>query len=157
MKKITVGFSRPKGNIFPFFSWGIRIFQGWTDYSHVYVKTNSKKLNRDIIYQASGLQVNFIGANYFYEHVHVIKEFVIEIEDSDYLNMMRFMVDNAGKPYSFRDILAISLKSKKLLDGDKGFVCSNLIGTILHKFKGLSSDKNIELLIPKDIYNILIK
>ena len=155
MKNITIGFSRPKGKICPCFSWGIRLFQGWTPYSHVYIKINSKSLDRDLIYQASGTQVNFMGSELFYGHVHVFEEFEIQIKDEDYIEMMKFCIDNAGKPYSARDILAILFSSEKLLDGREKFICSELVGIILEDYADISSGKKIPT--PKDIYNLLVE
>jgi len=155
MKYITIGFSRPKGKKFPIFSWGIRFFQGWTDYSHVYLKFSSNSLDRDIIYQASGTQLNFMGSKIFEDHAHMIEEFVLEINDTDYRSLLQFCIDNAGKPYSIRDILAILLKSRKLLDNESGFVCSNLMGYILQNYLKITLNKDYEMYTPKDIYSIL--
>jgi len=155
MKKITIGFSRPKGKICPCLSWGIRLFQGWTPYSHVYVKFHSNSLDRDVIYQASGLQVNYIGSKLFYKHVHVVDEFSLEISDEDYRKMMQYTVDNAGKPYSLKSIFAILFKIESWCDGDDSFVCSELIGEILRKYTDVSIDKSSEALTPKDIHRYL--
>ncbi|HLD91720.1 MAG TPA: hypothetical protein VI911_12035 [Patescibacteria group bacterium] len=155
MKKMIIGFSRPKGKAFPWFSWVIRAKQGFTRYSHVYVKFSSLSIQREIIYQASGTQVNYIGSVLFYKHVHVVEEFEIEISDEQYLKMMQYMVDNAGKPYSIKNILANVFRSEKLLDGDEGFVCSELAGDILEKFKGLVFDKPLDIIQPKDVYIVL--
>jgi len=155
MRKITVGFSRPKGKIFPVFSWAIRAYQGWTDYSHTYVKFTSSSLGRDIVYQASGLQVNFIGSKLFYDHVHVIDEFEFEVTDEAYKKVMQFCIDNAGKPYSMRDIFAILLKIDKLLDGNKKFICSELVAHILQDCINISCEKAPGLVTPKDLYSLL--
>lgn len=155
MKKIKIGFSKPKNHIFPIFSWGIRLFQGWTDYSHVYLKFHSDSLDKDIIYQASGLQVNFVGNELFSKHVHIIKEFEIEIDDNDYINLLQFAVDNAGKPYSIIDIIAILFNKPKLLDGNKKYICSELIATILAKYYLMTGNKSYGMYTPKDIYNFL--
>lgn len=155
MKKLIVGFSRPKGKLFPCFSWGIRLFQGWTQYSHVYLKFKSSSLSRDIIYQASGLQVNFIGKKMFYDHVHVIKEFELELTDADYIQMMKFFIDNAGKPYSIKDIIAILFNKPNLSDGNDSFICSELVALVLNRYIGISFNKPLGLLSPKDVYKII--
>lgn len=157
MKNITIGFSRPKGNICPCFSWGIRLFQGWTPYSHVYVKIKSKSFDRELIYQASGTQVNFMGSKLFYERVHMFNEFKLQIKDEDYIEMMRFCIDNAGKPYSMMDIFAILFKNEKLLDGREKFICSELVGIILKNYAKIPINKKTGMLTPKNIYNLLVE
>ncbi len=155
MKKIYVGFSRPKGKLCPCFSWGIRAFQGWTPYSHVYVKIESKSFERDLIYQASGLQVNFMGSNYFYEHVHMIEEFEVSISDENFKKMVQFCIDNAGKPYSKRDIAAILFQKEEWLDGRDKFICSELAAIILEDYTDVSFNKPLGLVTPKNIYEML--
>ncbi len=163
MKKIIIGFSRPKGVTCPCFSWAIRAYQGWTDYSHCYIKFHSKSLDRDIVYQASGLQVNFIGNLFFEDHVHVIKEFEIEITDKDYRKIMQLSVDNAGKPYSLMQILGMlyaeifGTMPEVFKDGDQKYICSELVGEILVKYCNYEFDKDLETLSPKDIFDALSK
>src|SRR5258708_2144045 len=102
MKTIKVGFSRPKAWFVPF-SWLIRLCLK-TPYSHVYIKTHSDSLNRDIIYQASGLQVNFVGNILFESKENIVKEFSLDISDEIYTNMMQDSIDIAGGPYSMWQI-----------------------------------------------------
>ena len=88
---------------------------------------------------------------------HVIDEFELEIKDDDYIEMMRFCIDNAGKPYSLRDIGAILFRSEKLLDGRDKFICSELVGTILKNYAKVPIDKKTGMLTPKNIYNLLVE
>jgi hypothetical protein len=156
MKKVVIGFSRPKKC--SLLSKLIMKVQG-TPYSHIYVKFYSASLNRELIYQASGLQVNFVGSIFFYDHHIAVKEFELEISDEVHLEALRFAVDKAGTPYSIKQlfsILAYMLTGKLLFrDGREAYVCSELIGEMLAEKIKITINKDLDIVIPKDIYNIL--
>jgi hypothetical protein len=155
MKKITIGFSRPKGNIFPILSWIIRLYQGWTPYSHVYLKFHLKPINEEIIYQASSLQVNYINPNIFNKKSHIVEEFKFDITDEDYLDLLVYTTKHVGKPYGIKNLFAILLKKESWGDEDKSFICSELVVPILKNIVGISIDKKQDLITPKDLYKIL--
>src|SRR5690349_251313 len=104
MKTIAIGFSRPKK--FNILSWLIMKVQR-TEYSHVYVRFHSDSLDRDLIYQASGLQVNFVGGTLFKDHHLTVKEFSLSVTDETYKNTLQFAVDKAGMPYSIKQLFGI--------------------------------------------------
>lgn len=159
MKTIAIGFSRPKKT--KILSWLIQKVQG-TDYSHVYLKFTSEKLKRNLIYQASGLQVNFIGEQLFTEHCTVVKECKIDVCDDTYTKIMTFAVDRAGYPYSFKQLLNIAIymitgKAKTFTSGREAYVCSELAGEILKNILKIAIEKNLDILTPEDIDKALEK
>lgn len=162
METIYIGFSRPKG-LFEPFSWAIRLLQ-WTSYSHVYIRVHSESLNRDIIYQASGFQVNFIGLNRFKTKEIVIKEFPIQVNSETKIKMLQYCTDMSGVPYGILEIFGfpwVILNSafgrhvnNPFSDGTKSFVCSEFVGDILKDVLGydLPNPQNLD---PKQIYQYL--
>lgn len=156
MKTIVIGFSRPKK--WNPISWLIMKVQ-LTNYSHVYVKFYSNSLERELIYQASGLQVNFVGSVLFYNHHLAVKEFELDISDEAHMKALRFAVDRAGTPYSIKQlfsILAYQITGKvPFKDGRNAYVCSELIGEMLTGNLQIKVDKDLDIVIPKDIYKIL--
>lgn len=162
-EKIIIGFSKSKKK-FPVFSWAIKAILG-THFSHVYVKFYSNHHKRWLIYQASGTQVNFMAEEHFNNLNEMTDEFELEITPQSKFDMMCFCIDNAGAPYSIKDVIAIFLNEvcpnfcgfvKKLLnDGKHGYVCSELVGYILQDYANISIDKDYDLLTPKDIYKLL--
>ena len=161
MREVTVGFSKPRGKILPIFSWIIRLFQG-TEYSHVYVK-HMTKYGLEIIYQASGAQVNFVSGAIFNDKNVVLREFYFSIHDVTFDNYMKYCIKNAGKPYSLMQALGILVKDFLKLDynpfsdGKSSYVCSELVGEILADMSGvILSEQNLDLLTPRDIYNTCI-
>lgn len=157
MKKIYIGFSRPKK--FAILSWLIRVVLK-TEYSHVYVKFHSDTYDRNIIYQASGLQVNFVGEKLFDEKEIIVKEFEFDVSDDTYTKMMIFAIDKAGYPYSVKqlfDIAGYMLTKKVLLseDGRNAYICSELASQMIKEDLKIPIDKDLDLITPKDVYIIL--
>jgi len=156
MKTVSIGFSRPSK--WKLLSWIIRKVQG-TDYSHVYLRFHSDSLDRDLIYQASGLQVNFVGKTLFEKDHIAVKEFDLQISDEAHKKALQFAVDTAGMPYSIKQlfgILVYSLTGKRVLqDGRSAYVCSELVAQMLSEDLGITITKDLDIVTPKDVYNIL--
>lgn len=161
MEKLIVGFSRPK--TLKLFAWLIMKAYD-TPYDHVYIKFHSDTYERDIIYQASKLMINFMGTALFEEENLIIKEFELDISMENKKKLMQFAIDNAGKPYSMREVLGLGLvRISELLgnkiknpfrDGTKAYVCSVLADYICINYTdhGL---KDFEDVSPKDLYDYL--
>lgn len=156
MRNIVIGFSKPKGKKFPIYSWIIRAFCQ-TPYSHVYLKIKTK-WDTNLIYQASGVQVNFMGEEFFNKHVEVIKEFSFEISEENYAEFMKFAITNSGAPYSLTEAVNMvtwKFFRKKLFKIEKEWVCSVLGGYVFDKY--IATEKDIfddhELITPKDVYD----
>lgn len=161
MRKIIIGFSRPRGFFKPF-SWGIRLIER-TAYSHVFIKMHSESLDVDLIYQASGTQVNFMGMEHFKNHAKILDEFEIDIDEDTYKKFMRWAVINAGAGYSLKQIFGIllikifRLKSNPFANGQCSWVCSELAGFVLKSFtKAALELSEIETMGPRKIYEICV-
>ena len=159
MKKITIGFSRPKKwNLLSYLIMKVQK----TEYSHVYIKFYSSSLDREIIYQASGLQVNFVGSEIFNKNHVTVKTYDLHVDDETYKNALVFAVDKAGISYSMKQlfhILGYMLTGKtsffnKNLDG---YVCSELAAEMLKDELNLPISENLNLIIPRDIDQLLEK
>lgn len=129
----------------------------------MYIRWYSASLDRNLIYQASGLQVNFVGLEEFSVASRIIKEFPIQVSDQAFLKVLQFAVDNSGKPYSVKELLgygwaiAFAKKTNPLGDGRKTFVCSELVGTILDEVLQIPVGKDLDLITPKDVFVLLDK
>ena len=157
MKTIAIGFSRPKK--FMILSWFIRKIQH-TDYSHVYIKFTSDKYKRNLIYQASGLQVNFVGEQVFADHCEVVKECQLQVSDEIYHKMMTFAIDKAGYPYSLKQLFNIVIytwtgKAHVLGSGRSAYVCSELAGEMLKTILNVSISEDLDIITPKDVDDAL--
>ena len=164
MKTIIVGFSRPIK--WKPFAWAIMKSYG-TNYDHVYMKFHSDSLQRDIIYQASSVMVNFMSTSVFTSNNVIVKEFPVQVSDDNYTKLMQFCVDNAGKPYSLKEVLGFACTvivgwfGKKIANpfksGTDEFVCSVLAGYILDNYTDNKTPGDFEEADPTVIYNLLEK
>lgn len=163
MDSITVGFSKPK-------TWkpfSALIMLGFNiPYDHVYIKFHSNTFNRYLVYQASGLMVNFMGKEFTDNNV-IVDEFEIPITAENKIAMIQFAIDNAGKPYGIKEafgmaiVRLVELLFKKKIknpfgDGGKTYVCSELAGYIMDQYAGAKIPADLDYMTPLDIYNYLI-
>lgn len=163
MEKLIIGFSRSKKK-FAIFSWLIRLVDG-TKYSHVYIKWYSNKLQREIIYQASGTMVNFVGTSVFLEKNEIIKEYELEISDETSLKVKQFAMDKAGIKYGLKQVLGIGYVKLMYIfgknvrnpfdDGSHTYVCSELVGEILKEKLNFGMDIDLQTITPKDIDELM--
>lgn len=160
MKIIIIGFSRPKK--FKLFAWLIMKAYG-IDYDHAYIKFYSESLDRDIIYQASKFMINFMGTKVFNDENIVTEEFKIPISKENYMALMQFAIDNAGKPYSIKEAFGLGIVRLYKLFGkniDNPFregpsVCSTLADFIIENFADVDMPGNYQDTSPKDLCDYL--
>ncbi len=161
MNEIIVGFSRPKGWFVPF-SWLIRLVT-WSPYSHAYIRYYDSYKERWIIFQASGLKVNFIGQAMFNQNETICKEFIVPISDENKKILLQKAVDECGSPYAvgqivgFSWILLMRLFGKKVQNpfySGSNYFCSELVGDDLQQLGYANLDPQV--MDPKDLYNYMI-
>lgn len=159
MKEIIVGLSKPPE--FKPFAYAIQKFEG-TEYSHAYIKFHCDQFDRDMIYQASGLAVNFMSSDVFSSHGTPVHEWKIQVTDEQFNEIMKFCADQLGKPYGLKAIIGIAFYIPfgiKLVDSDKleTFICSELVGEILKIIDIIDKDAQLDYFTPKDVFNTLDK
>lgn len=165
MNKIVVGFSRPKNGFQPF-SWLIRLAY-WSQFSHAYVRFELEKIDRNIVFQASGMNVNFISDINFNNKEFVFKEFTFPIDIGKKKELLQFAIDQLGKPYSIKgifgmglvrigELLHIKIDNPFKYDQTQDF-CSEMTAYIAENFAGIVIDQPVANLAPKDLYTILDK
>jgi hypothetical protein len=154
---IIVGFSTHRG---PNLLAGlIRRGEG-TPYSHVYIRFYSKSLDRWLVYQASGLAVNFEGFTRFLEKNVLVEEYRIDVTDEEKRKIVQWCVDEAGVPYGSKWFLGMAwVRLVKLWfdcklrnpfpSGTSTFACSKLCGYVLKLLGKRYSDSELENADPK--------
>lgn len=157
MRKIKIGFSSHRG--FAPFSWAIMAYEQ-TPYSHVYFSIDTK-WKTTLIYQASGAMVNFMAGAVFMEKNKIEKEFDFEISDQAYDLFMAWATTVCGRPYSVMQIFGFlvmdlfGMKENPFSNGDKDWVCAELVGYALSDLVGVKVDPEfLEKATPMDLYNI---
>lgn len=163
MKTIIVGFSTPrKPSIFSkLIRWADK-----TEYSHVYLYWEWPLIERQVIYQASKLAVNFESNITFDSHALRIEEYEVQLSDQCHKEIMQFCMDNSNKPYGVKEILGFAYVKICGWIGQKvhnpfpthgaSFVCSKLGAEILQMAKAIDMSVSIEDIDPLDL-NVLIK
>lgn len=161
MDKIIVGFSKPK-NWFEPFSWLIRLVY-LSPFSHAYIRIQLDVLDENIVFQASGLVVNFIGESLFDSKEDVYKEFTFPINNKK--AFLQFAINQLGKPYSISGVLGMGLVRIGQLIGVKinnpfqydqtSDFCSELVAYILENYDGVKIETPVANLSPADLYKII--
>lgn len=136
-----------------------------SNFSHVSISWKSSYLEREIVYQASGLAVNFCeGARFRQEH-EIIKELTFSISEDTQKKVIQFAMDRAGVPYSIKQVFGIAyIKLLKLFkinennpfsDGRKAYVCCELVAEILKELLNFDIKDNLDNLTPRELYQLL--
>lgn len=97
MVNVRIGFSRRKG--FAPLSWAIMAVER-TPFSHAYLKFYSQKMDRWLVYEATGKGVFFKSLPVFESEAETIEEYELPVSDEARNTLMVFMVDQSGRPYS---------------------------------------------------------
>lgn len=160
---ITIGFSKPK--TWKPFAWLIMVGYG-IPFDHVYVKIDFPKIGTTAIYQASGTMVNFMAQDVFFANNVTLHEFVIPLDDNSRANLMKFCIDNAGKPYGIKECFGLAwvrlnaLVGRKIANPFKAdgstYVCSELAAYILNNFTKTNISGDLADATPLEVYNTLL-
>jgi len=162
MKTIVVGFSKPKE--FKLYAWLIMKCDK-ANFDHAYLKFYSDSLDREIIYQAIGKGVGFIGNILFHTKNESVEEFKLSVDDNKYIIMMQFCIDNSGMPYGFLEVLGMAwvkvcAKLGKTVTnpfnkGDKQEFCSEIVSRCLNVVKPEEFNIDVENISPKELNSLL--
>lgn len=156
MTKIYIGFSYPKS--FKPVAYTIKTWMR-TNYSHVYLRFESSnpKVPSNVYHAANGM-VHFMEFENFKENNLIIKEYCLELSEEDRLDTLVECMLKSGIKYGYSELFKILLTDIGHTVGvhietynGKGYICSELVGTLLiHRLK-LKFDKPTHLLKPVDI------
>lgn len=127
-----------------------------TPFSHVAIGLNIGSLDRNIVYEAIGKGVVCQEYSNWLEENKIIAEFAIEYDVEEYKRVQQKCIDQLGKPYGFRNLLAIALGRTQVIDDGKSFICSEL-AYMATKNQLPELYKNQDVVTPKDLYEALIK
>lgn len=157
MNTITIGFSTRKD--FNLLSILIKLIER-SNFSHAYVKLDLQNINRTLIYQASGLEVNFQNIDSFNSKETIVKEFKLSIPEDKHAELMQFMIDNVGVPYGIMQLLGIlfiklfNLKKNPFASKNNTEICCKLAAKVV-EVVGIKIDKDLDTLDLNDLYSIL--
>lgn len=169
MRELIIGFSTNKSP-YNLISGAIRLAQR-TNYSHVYIRTESDWWQRSLIYQASGISVNMMTLNVFEKDNKIIKEFRIQVDDEVYKEVVRYAMDQCGIGYGWTQLFGLgfvlfveALTGKRISNPSKGgFICSELVARLLRQLEDtlnvedflIQNNLTYDTISPKDIDTLL--
>lgn len=164
MRTIVIGFSKSK-KVLPIGSWLIRMYQGFTEYSHVYIKIPVKpKFPSDKILHAAEGQVSHYSETAFLKRNEVVCEYEFEVSEEVYFELLRdYFHELSGEDYGVMQNVGIFLvdvfrKFNMSINNPftKGWNCSEYVGEVLKKiFPNHLKYSDLNIITPKNVMNIL--
>lgn len=159
MKKLTVGFSRPKNSAFPIFSWAIRAYEG-TPFSHVYVRWQTS-VGPSICYHAAHATLHFLSDSQFEKQITTVDSFEFEVTDEQYSRLLKYCLETCGNDYALVGVLAIpfidlfGLKKNPFGGGPLEQYCAELVYRILGVMTGAQLTYDADRVKLKEVYNFV--
>jgi len=154
MEKIYIGFSKNTSSLL---SKTIRAVEG-SGYSHVYIRKVSKY--GEYVYQASGLQVNFMNIDIFKTNNVIVEEYEFELPDDKKEKLISFFMKYCGTSYSVKSLFKIlavlacdriGIKLHLKGDGIETFICSELGAFFCEEILGIDIPEDIDFVTPKSL------
>lgn len=105
MRKLTIGFSKPKGKLLPFFSWAIRWYEK-IPYSHVYIRWQTN-VGPSICYHAAHTSLHFLSDSMFEKNVDPIETFEFNITDEQYERLLKYCLETCGSSYALLEVFGL--------------------------------------------------
>jgi hypothetical protein len=156
--KIIIGFSRAKE------SWkiGSKIIAETEkrDYSHAYIRITDPITGVELVYQASLGMVNCYNFDLFKQHNVIVEEYCIETTEELFKDVLVFLHQNLGKPYSKIQILLLTIKKLfgfevKYNNNNEEFICSELATKMILMVYSEANVNNLDYYTPSDLNKLV--
>lgn len=153
MKTITIGFSTSERWLSKLIRW-----MSGSKISHSYIKIPIPDFNEAMVFQASGLTVNYTNYDIFKHEANVIAEYELEVTEGQFQLAEWVRITEAGKPYAVKQLFGyvLVLLCRKagyqvpnpFADGAAAHSCIELVARSL----GL---ENVESMLPHDLEKLI--
>jgi hypothetical protein len=152
--KVYIGFSTKQNSAL---SATIRFLEE-TEYSHVYMRVESKY--GEYVYQASGLQVNFMNIDVFKKMNKIVEEYEFDIPDEHRSELLKFFIKYAGYCYSMKALFQLAailicgkvgIKPKFKGDDNQTFICSELGALFCEVILGIDIPEDEDFVTPSKL------
>lgn len=157
MNIINIGFSRAKR----WYKVGSVVIakSEARDYSHVYVEYTCQITGVELIAQASHGMVNLMNKVIFLENNIIAKQYVLQCTDKQNLDIMTFIANSLGTPYSMSQVLLLGIKTAfkfqiKSYNKDKYYICSEFAARLC-KILDIVMPEELDYVTPSDLDRIL--
>jgi hypothetical protein len=155
MTQVIIGFSAPK-------SWKIgaeviKLWQGRTQYCHVYLLVYSQFTKQWLVYHASHGMVHCLTYDNFKVKNEIIKEFSVFVAKSDFQATIKRAQQMLSQPYGYLGLIKLALRRLGLPvigDNYRTSHCSEFIATL---FPTLAAECSIDpdFIEPVHLHQIL--
>lgn len=158
MKKLTIGFSKPK-KIFPVFSWAIRAYEQ-VPFSHVYVRWQTS-VGPSICYHAAHSTLHFLSDTQFEKQITTVEQFDFVVTDEQYGRLLKYCLETCGNDYALVGVIAIplvdlfGLKKNPFGGGPLEQYCAELVYRILGVMTGTELTYDADRVKLKEVYNFV--
>jgi len=164
MKYITIGFSKSKKN-FAIGSMLIRAYQGFSSFSHCYIRMKVPVVPSDAIIHASEGKVLRMSGTQFDKKHEVVDEFKVLLTDAEHDKVRILMHEISGDDYSLCQNLGIFIVDLARLIGfniknpwTTGWNCSEFVMEIVkNKFPEQFSAYDQNTVTPIQVYKVMKK
>lgn len=156
MRKLRIGFSKPKNKLFPVFSWAIRLYEK-TPFSHVYIRWETK-WGTWLCYHAANLNIHFLGESSFAREIEIVDEFEGEITEEQFDLLMQFCTKYVGEGYALKEVITIPLHDlgfKVGTDGSSKQYCAELVARAFGKMGYKELTPNLDRVKLIHVYNFV--
>jgi hypothetical protein len=159
MKKLTIGFSIPKNNLFPLFSWAIRAYEG-TPFSHVYVRWQTS-VGPSICYHAAHATLHFLSDTQFNKQITTVDSFEFEVSDEQFGKLLKYCLETCGNDYALVGVLAIplvdffKLNKNPIGGGPLAQYCAELVYRIVGEMTGEKLTYDADRVKLKQVYDFV--
>lgn len=156
---ITIGFSQPKTK-----KIGSELIKWWINkpYSHTFIKYVNP-LEKEVVFHAAHGNVHQILWKNFIKENTVMKTVEIECNQQQYEKLVELYFEKCGTLYSTEGLFWIFIHDLlwkmniyiKTFD-DPGYICSELVASILENIFDISFKKPLNIIRPDDVEKRLI-
>jgi len=147
MKELSLLFSRPMK-----FKWVSALIMRYlkTPYSHVAVEVKIDSLGESIVYEATWWGIVCTSKMRWLEKNITVHEKKFRFKPKDYKEIQKYCIRQLGKPYGFRNFVALITNNKCVSDGEDAFICSELAYRVISK--KIEIEKDPDHVTPRDLY-----
>lgn len=159
MRKLTIGFSKPKNHILPIFSWVIQAYEG-LPFSHAFVRWETS-VGPGICYHAAKSNIHFLSDRIFFYNIKVVEEFTFEVSDETFNRVMKFCLENCGSSYGILEVFGIplmdifKLKKNPFSSGATSQYCAELVLRVLQNIGSENLTFNPDQVKLKQLYTYI--
>jgi len=162
MKSIIIGFSKPKKSTIH--GWIIEKIDK-SNFDHVYLRFNLDKIQRNLVFQSIDVGVQIVTENEFEGLCTPVEEYSLSITDDQFIEMLQFCFDKAGKPYGILDVIGLGIskilarlnikKKNPFNEGDATYFCSQIVAKCLDTIDPTQFNIDPDNTSPSDLNNLL--